>query len=216
MGLIMKSAPHAAPKGKKLAWFTLIFCGGISWFLSLYHAFHPPIDPGHVAQTLDLGKSVLAVLYGTVPVVVAGILSDRLSKGGMGWFRIAVSCAILALSMAFSISAQAATLKEFAGEGLNWLFPLMLDITTFMALYDLMPKRRKADEEDTLTATDSDPGEGTVTLTRVVSEGSVTPSLTTPGEGHRALTAPPARPLTQPVSDPSLKPHSDGPVTLTG
>jgi hypothetical protein len=163
---------HVVP----VAWAILITTGTISLPLSIWHAF-------------DQGAFwLVAILYGVAPVLVAALQSHNVAAGAGGKFKRLISFLVLGVAMLMNLKAQAEAVERAAGVldlpmvgwrlQLKWLFPLMLDLSTFTALHTLMTHgtRRKPGEAP---ATPS-PGEG-VDLTKTV-------PAPRPGEAINALT----------------------------
>jgi hypothetical protein len=122
---------------RRTAWTNLIVCGGISWGVNVWHAWNTPA--GHTSNIVGAHVSpTLALLYGTAPVVVGAFQSHNIAHAGGGKFKKALTFLVFALGMALSIYAQAAAVAPIAGEVLKWVFPIMLDLSAFMALHSIM------------------------------------------------------------------------------
>ncbi|SEU46690.1 hypothetical protein [Nonomuraea wenchangensis] len=113
-------------------WGLLVFCGGISLTLSVMHAMEKAADGDDLAL-------VKGFLIGIAPVIAAAFLAHLLTdpyaspflKGGVGMVFLG--------GMALSVSAQKAVVMPFVegDEGLATLFPIMLDLSTIVALLAL-------------------------------------------------------------------------------
>lgn len=129
---------------RRTAWTNLIVCGGISWGVNVWHAWNTPA--GHTSNIAGAHVSpTLALLYGTAPVVVGAFQSHNIAHAGGGKFKKALTFLVFALGMALSIYAQAAAVAPIAGEVLKWVFPIMLDLSAFMALHSIMTPAASSD-----------------------------------------------------------------------
>lgn len=130
-----KDAPH----GRGMAWATLLVSAAISLGVNLWHAFDKA--PGHQVTPWF---AALAALYGTAPVVLAAFQSHSAAFVPMGRAKRALTYLLVLLGMVLSVQAQAAAVAVFAGDYLKWVFPILVDLSAFMALHTLMESARAA------------------------------------------------------------------------
>jgi hypothetical protein len=135
-----KDTPH----GRGMAWATLLVSGGISLGVNLWHAFDKAPDD---RVTWWFGS--LAVLYGTAPVVLAAFQSHSAAFVPMRRVKRGLTYVLVLLGMVLSVQAQAAAVAVFAGDWLKWVFPVLVDLSAFLALHTLMssPARAARKEE---------------------------------------------------------------------
>jgi hypothetical protein len=122
-----------APHGRGMAWATLLVSGGISWGVNLWHAFDQV--PG---GKIDWWYGSIAVLYGTAPVVLAALQSHSAAFNPLGHRKRIVTYVLMLLGMILSIKAQAIAVEPFTEGEMRWLFPVMVDLSAFLALHTLM------------------------------------------------------------------------------
>ncbi|NUW45511.1 hypothetical protein [Nonomuraea rhodomycinica] len=113
-------------------WGLLVFCGAISLTLSVMHALSKAAEG-------DLKATVAGFLIGIAPVIAAAFLAHLLTdpyasnllKGGVGLVFVG--------GMALSVNAQQEVVLPFVGGNhfLAVLFPIVLDLSTVMALLAL-------------------------------------------------------------------------------
>lgn len=203
--------------GRAGSWANLVICGGLSWGVNIWHAVN--ISGG------ANWRWILAVMFGTAPVVVAAIQSHQISRGGVGTIKTVITYAVFAMGMALSITAQAAAVAPFAPRyNLNWVFPIMLDVATFLSLHSLMDTAQNTTRPvsnpvsdmvfDTVQNTALDTGRpSTRPVSRAVSNTPAVPAQST----ARPVTdtAPDtARPVSSMASDMALDtPQNTGPDT---
>src|SRR5690606_32881089 len=76
-------------------------------------------------------------LVGIAPVVAAALLAELLANSAVaGWLKTGVGVVFVG-AMTLSVDAQAETVKPIVGEDLAVIFPLVLDLSTIVALLAL-------------------------------------------------------------------------------
>jgi hypothetical protein len=130
----------------------LLFFGGLSIFLNVWHATHAS-EATTAAGKAAQGSLLLGLIVGVVPPAIAGYMSHDVAKGrDIGKWALAVwiTCA---LGMALSINAQAQVVRPYAGGGpVCWAFPVMIDLATFYSLSRLVASARTKAERAARTA----------------------------------------------------------------
>lgn len=185
--------------GRAGSWANLVICGGLSWGVNVWHALHISGD-AHWTW-------ILAVMFGTAPVVVAAIQSHQISRGNVGTVKMVITYLVFAMGMALSITAQAAAVAPFAPVyHLNWVFPIMLDVATFLSLHSLMetgPETdERTDEETAETGSQVGSQTGSQTLWKPVrGDGTENRPETALGTGSRPALGAPQRTATVPVPE---------------
>ncbi|MEV4078925.1 hypothetical protein AB0J43_01360 [Nonomuraea fuscirosea] len=113
-------------------WGLLVFCGGISLTLSVMHAMSKAAEG-------DFGASVAGFLVGIAPVIAAAFLAHLLTDPYASPFLKAGVGLVFLGGMLLSVNAQKEVVLPFVGgdEGLAILFPIVLDLSTVMALLAL-------------------------------------------------------------------------------
>lgn len=109
----------------------LIFCGGCSLTISVIHAMGKE-DAG------DITGAIVALLVGIAPVIAAALLAHLVGdQYASGQLKAGVGTVFIG-AMAISVNAQAEEVDKFlANKVLAYLFPLVLDLSTVMALLAL-------------------------------------------------------------------------------
>ncbi|WP_055477550.1 hypothetical protein [Sphaerimonospora mesophila] len=126
-------------------WGLLVFCGSISLTLSVIHAFDKVKDG-------DNSGAIVALLTGIAPVIAAAMLS-HLVADPYSTMALKIGVGIVFLgAMTLSVKAQAETVRPIVGEDLDIVFPLVLDLSTIVALlalagvgYSYQAEARKAE-----------------------------------------------------------------------
>ncbi|MCF6467425.1 hypothetical protein FAF44_03220 [Nonomuraea sp. MG754425] len=128
----MNTQPSTNEHTRWPLWGLLVFCGAISLTLSVMHAL------GKAAEG-DVEATVAGFLIGIAPVIAAAFLAHLLTdpyaaaglKGGVGLVFVG--------GMALSVTAQQEVVLPFVNGNrfLAVLFPIVLDLSTVMALLAL-------------------------------------------------------------------------------
>lgn len=139
-----KTKAQTSKARRLMPWVTLVFAGSISLGVNLWHALDTQVltgDKGHqhwTAAATTASWTVLAVLVAVGPVLVAAFTSHDITSGGAGWFKQTLTYVVFGMAMSLSINAQATAVRPFLGDINCWIFPIMLDLTTFMALHTIL------------------------------------------------------------------------------
>jgi Skp family chaperone for outer membrane proteins len=133
-GMSAHSASKTRAPGLAAAWAILISMGVTSVTYNVDHA----VSRGGL-------NLVLALLYGTAPVLAAALLSHIVAEHDGGKVMKGLTFAVMIGAMVLSIGATAAVVKPAAGVWMQWLFGAVTDGAALIALRVIFDARsRKA------------------------------------------------------------------------
>lgn len=137
MSVMPPEPAHARPKpspagGIGAAWAILIGMGATSVTYNVVHAVH--------GGALNIA---LALVYGIAPVYGAALLSHVVAVHGGGRFMQAITFLLMLGAMGLSIGATAAVVRPVAGVWMQWLFGIVIDGASLVALRVILNDRTR-------------------------------------------------------------------------
>ncbi|MEW1842641.1 hypothetical protein AB0392_32255 [Nonomuraea angiospora] len=128
----MNAQPSTSEHVRWPLWGLLVFCGAISLTLSVMHAMSKAAEG-------DFGEMVAGFLVGIAPVIAAAFLAHLLTDPyASNFLKLGVGLVFLG-GMALSVTAQQEVVLPFVNGNHFFaiLFPIVLDLSTVMALLAL-------------------------------------------------------------------------------